>query len=63
MKLVRSGSSFTAFHSSDGGTWTQLGSAVTISMSGTIYVGLASCSIINTNNLSTSTFESVFVRQ
>lgn len=62
LKLVRSGNSFTAFHSADAGTWTQLGSAVTISMSGTIYVGLASCSIINTSNLSTSTFESVFVK-
>ena len=62
LKLVRSGNSFTAFHSANGTAWTQLGGAVSIPMTGTVYVGLASCSIINTSNLSTSTFESVYVK-
>ncbi|MDO8542157.1 MAG: DUF1349 domain-containing protein [Opitutaceae bacterium] len=62
LKLVRSGNSFSAFHSSDGGTWTQLGTAETITMTGTVFVGLVSCSIINTTNLCTGTFESVYVK-
>lgn len=31
VKLVRSGTSFTGYYSSDGSTWTQIGSSVTIS--------------------------------
>jgi DNA-binding beta-propeller fold protein YncE len=59
VKLVRSGSSFTGSVSSDGVTWTQVGSA-TISMIGTVYIGL----IVNSHNnavLCTGTFDSVTV--
>ncbi len=44
VRLVRSGSNFSGYTSPDGVTWTQLGSAVTISMTGTVYVGLPVCS-------------------
>jgi hypothetical protein len=40
LKLIRSGSSFSAYASPDGATWTQVGSAVTISMGTGVYVGL-----------------------
>jgi DNA-binding beta-propeller fold protein YncE len=57
VKLVRSGSTFTGSISSDGVNWSQVGST-TISMSGTVYVGL----IVNSHNnsvLCTATFEKV----
>ncbi len=41
VRLVRNGNSFSAFRSTDGTTWTQQGSAVTISMASTVFVGLA----------------------
>jgi len=61
LKLVRSGDSFSAYYSTDGGTWTQLGTSVTISMSGTVYVGLVSCATSSTTS-STATFESVYIK-
>lgn len=62
LKLVRSGNSFSAYHSDDSLTWTQLGTTQTISMANDVYVGLANCSLIDTSNLCTATFESVFVK-
>ena len=44
LKLTRAGNQFTAATSANGTTWTALGSAQTISMTGTVYVGLATCS-------------------
>jgi regulation of enolase protein 1 (concanavalin A-like superfamily) len=41
LKLVRTGSSFAAFYSSDGNTWTQVGTAHTIAMATTARAGLA----------------------
>ena len=41
VKLVRAGSSFTGYYSSNGTTWTQIGSPATVSMNQTIKVGLA----------------------
>lgn len=61
LKLVRSGSSFSAYESNTGTSWTQVGSTESISMTGTVYVGLVACSI-NTGTLCTATFESVFVK-
>jgi polygalacturonase len=52
VEVVRSGSSFSAFYSSDGVTWNQIGSAQTITMSSTALVGLA---VSSSNNASTST--------
>ncbi len=52
VEVVRSGSSFSAFYSSDGVTWNQIGSAETITMSSPALVGLA---VSSSNNASTST--------
>jgi hypothetical protein len=41
VKLTRSGNLFTAFESADGVNWTQVGTADTIAMGSTVYVGLA----------------------
>jgi regulation of enolase protein 1 (concanavalin A-like superfamily) len=41
VKLTRAGSNFTAFYSSDGNTWTQLGSAQSITMNAIAQAGLA----------------------
>src|SRR6185369_3696257 len=60
VKVVRSGSTFTGFQSVDGTTWVQVGSD-TISMSGTVYIGLA-LSAHNNTALNTSTFDSVSVQ-
>jgi hypothetical protein len=40
LKLVRSGNVFTAYLSADGTTWIQVHTAQTVSMNGTVYVGL-----------------------
>jgi RHS repeat-associated protein len=64
LKLVRSGSTFSGYSSPNGNTWTQLGSAQTISMAQTVYVGLAVSS--NTAgglpaSLATGTFDNVSI--
>jgi len=41
LRLTRSGDDFTAYKSSDGVGWTQIGETATIPMSETVYVGLA----------------------
>jgi autotransporter-associated beta strand protein len=43
VKLVRSGSTFTAYRSKDGGNWTLVGTE-TIAMNETVYIGIATCS-------------------
>jgi hypothetical protein len=60
VKVVRTGNSFTGFDSTDGSTWTQIGSAVTIPMSTTALVGLAVTAHDNTQ-LATATFTNVAV--
>jgi glucose/arabinose dehydrogenase/regulation of enolase protein 1 (concanavalin A-like superfamily) len=59
VRLVRKGSSFTAYRSADGVQWAQLGSA-TINMGATVYVGLA---VTSNNNaaLTTATLDNVAV--
>ena len=58
LRLVRSGSSFSGYSSSDGTNWTQIGSAVAITMSTNMLAGLAVCA--NTNSLiNVSTFDNV----
>lgn len=59
LKLVRSGNTFTAYLSGDGVNWSPLGST-TVSMSGTVRVGLAVTAHDNTE-LSTATFSGVSV--
>ncbi|HEY2148695.1 MAG TPA: hypothetical protein VGH32_12205, partial [Pirellulales bacterium] len=60
LRLQRVGNNFTAFDSSDGVTWTQLGPTESISMSGTVNVGLA-LSANNNSVLNTAMFQSVSV--
>jgi IPT/TIG domain/PQQ-like domain len=62
VKMVRSGNSFSAYISSSGGTWTQVGTTQTINMATNAYVGLAlsSCDS-NNNSLVTATFDNVSV--
>ena len=59
LTVVRKGNTFTSYRSADGTTWQFMGSDV-ISMSATIYVGLAVCSH-NTSALNTATFDHVSV--
>lgn len=51
LRIVRSGDTFTASRSSNGSNWTTMGS-VTVSMTGTVYIGLATTS--HENALTTS---------
>jgi fibronectin type 3 domain-containing protein len=44
LKVTRSGSTFTAYSSSNGTTWTQMGAAQTITMASSVYIGLIDCS-------------------
>jgi hypothetical protein len=44
VKLERKGNAFTGFISPDGATWTQLGTAQTVPMTGPVLIGLALCS-------------------
>src|SRR5207248_3309604 len=59
LKLVRSGTSITGWMSTDGTTWTQVGTT-TISLPSTIAVGLVVCSH-DTSTLNTSTFDNVSI--
>ena len=58
LRLVRSGNNFTAFYSANGTAWTALGSAVSIPMATTVYVGLAVTSHAS-GTLCTGTFDSI----
>ena len=61
VRLVRIGSTITGYRSSSGTSWTQVSSA-TVTMTSTVYVGLALTSHANTV-LNTSTFDNVTVIQ
>jgi RHS repeat-associated protein len=58
VKLVRSGGTFSAYSSTDGSTWVQVGTTQTISMAQNVYVGLA-VSSDTTSELSTATIDNV----
>ncbi len=61
LKVSRSGSTYTAYTSSDGVTWTPLtGSSVTLTMNGSILAGLAATSH-NVKSLGTITYDKVTV--
>jgi len=59
VKLVRTGNSFRGYMSPDGGAWTQVGGAQTISMGSTVYVGLPVTAHDNAD-LCTATFDNVW---
>ncbi len=60
VRLVRSGNLFTAYRSTDGTNWVQVGSSISISMSANVYIGLAVTSHNNSASC-TSTFDNVSV--
>ena len=60
VRLVRSGNSISAYESSNGTDWTQVGAAQNISMSTSIYVGLSVCSHSD-GNLCETEFDNVKV--
>ena len=61
LRVTRSGSTFTAYTSTDGSTWTPLaGSAVRLSVSGSMLAGLAVTSH-NTSSLCTVTMDGVLL--
>jgi O-glycosyl hydrolase/regulation of enolase protein 1 (concanavalin A-like superfamily) len=60
VRLTRSGNNFTAYRSSNGVDWTQIGSTTAITMNSTVYVGLAVTSH-SSGNLCTSIFSNVSV--
>ena len=60
VKVVRSGSNLTGYISTDGSTWTQLGTTQSISMTDPVYVGLVVCSHVS-GTLCTATFDNVSV--
>jgi RHS repeat-associated protein len=60
VKLSRAGNVFSAFVSSDGSTWTQVGTSETITMAQTIFVGLG-VSSQNTATQITAVFDNVAI--
>jgi hypothetical protein len=60
VKLVRSGNSFSAYYSSNGTTWTQLGSTQTIVMASAVNTGLVVTSL-NTTTKATGTFANLSI--
>lgn len=60
VRITRVGNSFTGYRSSNGVTWTQVGSTVALPMGSTVYVGLAVTSH-SSGNLATSIFSNVAV--
>ena len=59
-KLVRSGNTFSAYQSSDGVNWIQIGSNVTVTMAQSVFVGLAVTSG-SASTLTTATFDNVSI--
>jgi endoglucanase len=58
VEISRSGNNFTAYESSNGTSWTQVGTAQTISMGTTVYIGLPLC---NHGGTGTATFDNVSI--
>jgi hypothetical protein len=58
VEITRSGNSFSAYESSNGTTWTQVGTSQTISMGTSVYVGLPLC---NHGGTGTATFDNVSI--
>lgn len=56
VRILRSGSTFTSYVSSDGSTWTQVGTAQTISMATSVYTGLE---LSNHSGTGSATFDNV----
>src|SRR5208337_715181 len=62
VKLVRSSNTLSAYESSNGTSWTQVGSSTTVTMSDPIYLGLVQSSG-STSAAKTATFDNVLITQ
>jgi hypothetical protein len=60
VRLVRANGNLTAYNSADGVNWTQMGNTVSVSLTGTVYAGLAVTSH-NTAQLNTAMFDNVSI--
>jgi hypothetical protein len=60
VRIVRSGNTFSGFRSSDGQSWTSMGTPVTIPMATSVYIGLAVTSH-NNSTACTATFDNVSI--
>ena len=60
VKVVCSGNTYTGYYSTNGTTWTQKGSAVTMAMGSSPLIGLAVCSH-DTNKINATTFDHVSI--
>jgi hypothetical protein len=58
VKLTRTGNTFTGYASTDGVSWVQVGTSQTVSMTATVYIGLA-VSAGSNPMLATATFDNV----
>ena len=58
VKITRTGGSFAGYYSTNGTSWTQLGSTQTIGMGTNAYIGLGATSGVS-GTLSTSVFDNV----
>ena len=64
LQITRTGDSFAAYTSTNGTTWTQFGTTLTMAMGETMYVGLAVCSHYSGSPaLATATFANVSIAQ
>jgi outer membrane protein assembly factor BamB/regulation of enolase protein 1 (concanavalin A-like superfamily) len=61
LKLVRTGTSVTAYRSTDGAAWTQVGAPVTLALTSPVTIGLFVCAHNGSVALNTTTFDSVTV--
>jgi hypothetical protein len=62
LRLVRSGSNFTGYFSTNGTSWTQLGTTASIGMPSTIAVGFAVTSHLD-GTVALATFDSLSITQ
>jgi hypothetical protein len=62
VRITRTGNQFTSHRSPDGNTWTQIGSAVSIPMSASAFVGLPMTSHVK-GTLGTAVFDNITVTQ
>jgi regulation of enolase protein 1 (concanavalin A-like superfamily) len=60
LRVVRAGNTFTGYSSSNGQTWQQINSPVTINMAAGVYAGLA-VTACNPGQLNTATFDNVVI--
>ncbi len=60
VRITKTNNTFAAYRSANGSTWTQIGTNQTITMTGTLYIGLAVTSN-NTGQLCTGVFDNVTV--